>query len=44
MIQYIVKIYSVKSRVLDWCSGLEYVIFNLYYGGNCCVAAVACLA
>jgi len=41
MIQYIIKIYIVK---LDWCSGLEYVIFYLYYGGTSCVAAVACLA
>jgi hypothetical protein len=44
MIQYIVKIYSVKLRILDWCSGLECVIFYLCYGGNCCVAAVAYLA
>jgi len=41
MIQYIIKIYIVK---LDWCNGLEYVIFCLCYGGNSCVAAVAYLA
>jgi len=34
----------LKLRILDWCSGLEYVIFCLYYGGNSCVAAVAYLA
>jgi hypothetical protein len=30
--------------MLDWCSGLEYVILYLYYGGNSYVAAVAYLA
>ena len=30
MIQYIIKIYSVKLRTLDWCSGLEFVIFYLF--------------
>ena len=44
MIQYIIKTHSVKSRVLDCCSGLEYVIFYLYCGGKSCFAAVAYLA
>jgi len=43
MIQYIIKIYSVKLRILDWCSGLEYVTFYSYYVGNSCVAAVVYL-
>jgi len=43
-IQYIIKICNVKWRILDWFSGLEYVIFYLYYGGNSFVATVAYLA
>ena len=42
-IQYIIKIYSVKLRILDWCSGLECAILYLCYGGNSRVAAVAYL-
>ena len=34
----------LKLRILVWCSGLEYVICYLYYGGNSCVAAIAYLA
>jgi len=39
--QYIIKIYNVKLKILDRRSGLEYVIFYLYYGGNSGVAVVA---
>jgi len=44
MIQYIIKIYNAKVSLLAWCSGLECIIFYLYFGGECCFAAVAYLA
>jgi len=46
MIQYIIKIYNVELRILDWLMqwvGVCYFLFRLWWQLLCCSGSVTCM-